>query len=177
MPEDRHDRSSQDACACIPLAHRPRVLTNIQARRMYVLHLVRIISRNEEREKKKVPTRKRISEDGERTRLQRSGTRSKMETPGRTEPRSSKRVVAWLAHIARCLVSIVSTHHPRSKGDSSSASAFPAFSINLRVSSWLLVSGIEEVLCALKDSVHSRRQQQSPYSTCSCNSPSDLPSL
>ena len=76
MPEDRGDRSSQDFCACILLAHRPRVLPDIVARSVHVLYLVSNISSKEERQKKKVPTRKRTREDGDRKRLQRSGTSS-----------------------------------------------------------------------------------------------------
>jgi len=66
MQEDCYDRSSQTACDCTLLAHRARPLTDILARRVHVLYIVQIISRNKERRKKKVPTSKRTREDGER---------------------------------------------------------------------------------------------------------------
>jgi len=102
-----------------------------------------------------------------------------METPGRTEPRPGN-----VQQASRCLACshcplscLRRFNSPSSIEERLLGKFFPRFFDYLRVSSWLFISGVEEVLRARKESVHSRRQPQSSYSTCSCYSPSDHPSL
>ena len=169
MPEDRCNRSSQDARACILLAYRPRPLTNIQ-----------IISREEKRKKKKVPTWKRTREDGKRKRLRRSGTRSKMETPGRTEPRSGNtRQAGRCLACFHCSLSRLRRFNSTSsiKGGLLLSKCFPRFFDQLEGILLAACVWIEEVLRSRKESVHSRRQPRSSYSTCSCYSSLNHPPL